>query len=129
MYILRASKQTSRKIKQQFVNLMYIMLLKVYCSSFKACIFNWLIDGRPLVKTKSNNLVKSVCFRMPSMAKTAEILVRNKEVTVWKYTVKSKVQGTWNMKNTVFCWCQNRLAYVMVLVQIHTLLLFEQFIL
>ena len=33
------------------------------------------------------------------------------------------------MENTIsVCWCQNRLTYVMVLVQIHTLLHFEQFI-
>ena len=49
---------------------------------------------------------------------------------MWRYTVKSTVHGKWNMKNAVSAyWCQNRLTYVMVLVQIHTLLHFEQFIL
>ena len=34
-----------------------------------------------------------------------------------------------NMVNTVSaCWCQNRLTYVLLLVQIHRLLHFEQFI-
>ena len=48
------------------------------------------------------------------------------------YSVKvhSEKHSTWNMKNTVsLCWCQNRLTFVMVLVQIHTLLHFGQFIL
>ena len=45
---------------------MYIMLLKVYYSSFSvftACTFDWLINGRSLVKVKLNHLVNSVCFR------------------------------------------------------------------
>ena len=122
-----------RKKKQQFFNLMYIMLLKVYYSSFPvfpACTFDWLIDGRFLVKTKLNHLINSICFWVRSITETAYILVRNTEITVWKWKVKSTVHGTWNMgKKISVCWCQNRLTYVMVLIQIHTLLHFEQFIL
>ena len=134
VYILGASKKTSKKKKQeQFCNLMYIMLLKVCYSSFPACTactFDWLVDGRSLVKTKLNHLINSVYLRVRSITKKAWILVRNTEVTVWKYTAKSIVYGTWNMENTVsVSWCQNRLTYVIVLVQIHTLLHFEQFFL
>ena len=114
---------------------MYIMLLKVYYSSFSAftaCTFDWLIDGRSLVKTKLNHLIKSVCFRVQSITKAAYILVGNTEITVWKCTVKStvRVHGTWIIGHKIaVCWCQNRLTYVMVLAQIHTLLHFEHFIL
>ena len=56
--------------------------------------------------------------------------MRNTEVTAWKYTVKSTVHATWNVENAIsVCWCQNRLTYVMVLLQIPTLLHSEQFIL
>ena len=112
---------------------MYIMLLKVYYSSFSAftaCTFDWLINRRFLVKTKLNHLINSVCFRVRSITKATFILVRNTEIKVWKYTVKSTVHGTWNVENTTsVCWCQNRLICVMVVVQIHTLLHLEQFIL
>ena len=56
--------------------------------------------------------------------------MQNTKITVWKYRVKSTVNGTWNMRNKIsVCGCLNRLTYVMVLIQIHTLLHFEQFIL
>ena len=51
---------------------MYIMLLKVYCSSFStvtAYTFDWLTDGRFLMKTKLNRLINSVCFRVRSITK------------------------------------------------------------
>ena len=76
---------------------MYILLLKVYYSSFPAftaCTFDWLINGRSLVKTKVNHLVNSVCFRVLSITRTAYTLVRNTEVTARKYAVKSTVHGT-----------------------------------
>ena len=41
------------------------MLLKLYYSSFAAftaCMFDWLIDGKSLVKTKLNHLINSVLF-------------------------------------------------------------------
>ena len=44
---------------------MYIMLLKVYYSSFSAvtaCAFNWLIDGRSSLKAKLNGLIKAFSF-------------------------------------------------------------------
>ena len=53
---------------------MYIMLIKVYYSSFSAftaCMFDWLIDGRSLDKTKLDHLINSVCFRVQSVTKTA----------------------------------------------------------
>ena len=62
-----------RKKSNIFLNLMYIMLLKAYYSSFSvftACMFDWLIDGRSLVKTKLNHLINSVCFRVWSITKT-----------------------------------------------------------
>ena len=80
---------------------MYIMLLKIYYSSFSvftASTFDWLIDGRSLVETKFNHLINSVCFRVRLITKTAYILVRNTEVTVWKCAVKSTVHGTWIWK-------------------------------
>ena len=43
---------------------MYIMLVKVYYSSFSAStadMFDWLTDGRSLVKTKLNHLINSIC--------------------------------------------------------------------
>ena len=48
------------------------MLLKIYCSSFStvtACTFDWLTDGRFLMKTKLNRLINSVCFRVRSITK------------------------------------------------------------
>ena len=45
------------------------MLLKAYYSSFSAftaCMFDWLVDGRSLVKTKLNHLINSVGFRVRS---------------------------------------------------------------
>ena len=72
---------------------MYIMLLKVYYSSFSAltaCTFDWLIDGRSLIKTKLNHLINSVCFRVRSIAKTKH----------GNYSVKvhSEKYSTWYMK-------------------------------
>ena len=47
----------------------------------------------------------------------------------WKYTVKNKIHGTWKLSGKYkVCWCQNKLTYLMVLVQIHTSLHFEHFI-
>ena len=46
------------------------MLLKVYCSLFSAvtaCTFDWLLDGRSLIKTKLNRLINNVCFRVQSI--------------------------------------------------------------
>ena len=97
---------------------MYIMLLKVYYSAFSAftaCTSNWLNNDRSLVETKLNRSINSVCLWLRTITKKAEILVQNTEITVWKYTVKTTVHGTWNIANTVSdCWCQNRLAYVML---------------
>ena len=58
--------------KQQFWNLMYIMILKAYCSSFSpvtACTFVWVTDGRSLIKTKSDRLINSVFFRVQLISK------------------------------------------------------------
>ena len=75
--------------KQQFWNLMYIMLLKVYCSSFsavKAYTFDWLTDGQSSIKRNLNRLIKRVCFRVRSI---------NKEI---KWNVHSEKYSTWYMK-------------------------------
>ena len=53
---------------------MYIMLLKVYYSSFSAftaCTFDWLIDVRSLVKTKLNHMINSVWFQVRLITKAA----------------------------------------------------------
>ena len=93
---------------------MYIFkLLKIYYSSFSAftaCTFHSLIDGRSLVKTKLNHLINCVCFRVRSITKTADILMRNTKITTLKNTVKSTVHGTWNMENTrSVCWLRTDL--------------------
>ena len=101
---------------QQFCNLMYIMLLNVYYSSFSAftaCTFDWLIDGRSLVKTKLNHFTNNVCFRVRSITKTVYILVRNTEITVGKYQV---VHEIWKMQyqfanpkiDSLTWWCSSR---------------------
>ena len=101
---------------QQFCNLMYIMLLNVYYSSFSAftaCTFDWLIDGRSLVKTKLNHFTNNVCFRVRLITKTVYILVRNTEITVGKYKV---VHEIWKMQyqfanpkiDWLTWWCSSR---------------------
>ena len=69
------------------------MLLKAFCSSFSAvtgCTFDWLPDGRPLIKTKFNRLINSVCFRVRSITEKAKH---------GNYSVKvhseNTVPGTW----------------------------------
>ena len=79
---------------------MYIMLLKVYCSSFlaiAACTFEWLIDGRSLVKTKLNRLIKSICFRVRSITKKAKhgncrVKVNSDKYRTWYMKVIWKIQ-------------------------------------
>ena len=99
---------------QQLCNLMHIMLLNVYCSSFSAitaCTFDWLIDGRSLVKIYY--FINNVFFRVRSITKTAYILVRNTEITVGKYKV---VHEIWKMqyqfanpkKDWLTWWCSSR---------------------
>ena len=100
---------------------MYTMLLKVYHSSFSAFTaytFEWLINGRSLVKTKflTNHLVDSLCFQVQSITRAVSIQVRKAEVTAWKYTEKSTVHGTWKIQYQVAdakidwlkWWCSSR---------------------
>ena len=113
---------------------MYIMLLKVYHSSFPvftACTFDWLINGRSLVKTKLNHLINSVLLTGAISNKDSiDTGAKHRSYSVKVHSEKSTVHGTWNKGNKILvCWCQNRLTYVMVLVKIQTLLHFGQFIL
>ena len=76
------------------------MLLKIYYSSFSAftaCTFDWLIDGRSLVKTKLNHLINSVCFWGQSITKTDSVDTGAKH---GNYSVKvhNEVYSTWCMK-------------------------------
>ena len=79
------------------------MLIKVYYSSFSAfaaSTFDWLIDGRSLVKTKSKNLINSVCFRVRSITKTAKYWRETRklqcESTQWK--VQYMVHEIWKIQ-------------------------------
>ena len=98
-------RSTSLKIdlkekKQQFLNLTYIMLLKVCCSSFSsitACTFDWMTDGRSLIKTKLNRLVNSVCFRVRSVAEKAKhgnysVKVHSEKYSNWYLKAIWKIQ-------------------------------------
>ena len=79
---------------------MYIMLLKVYYSSFSAftaCMFDWLIDGRSLVKTKLNHLINSACFRQRRYWCATRKL--QWQSTQWK--VQYMVHEIWEMKYQV----------------------------
>ena len=92
-------RSTSFKIglqekEQQLLNLMYIMLLKVCCSSFSAvtaCTFDWLTAGRSLIKTKLNCLINSICLRVWSI--TEKMKHGNYSVKV-----RSEKYSTWYMK-------------------------------
>ena len=51
------------------------MLLQVYCFSFSAvtaCTYDWLTDGRSLIKSKLNRLINNVCFQVRSITKKAK---------------------------------------------------------
>ena len=89
--------------KQRIFYLMYIILLKVYYSSFSAftaCMFDWLIDGRSLVKTKLNHLINSVYFRVRSITKTCRYWCETRklhcESTEWK--AQYMVHEIWEIK-------------------------------
>ena len=100
---------------------MHAILLKVYCSSFPAiadCTFDQGFDW-PMALIRLTN---SICFRVQSITKN-----QNMESAVWKYSVESTMHGTWKQYGNIVyvCWCQNKLAYEIVLiVHIHTLLHF-----
>ena len=67
---------------------MYIILLKVYYSSFSAvtaCMFDWLIDGRSLVKTKLNHLINSVCF---PQHRNYSVKVHSEKYSTWIWEIK-----------------------------------------
>ena len=77
---------------------MYIMLLKVYYSSFSAftaCTFDWLIDGRSLVKTKLNRLINSVCFRVRSITNTVHIVKNDILCLIVLQTLICVIKSTW----------------------------------
>ena len=76
---------------------MYIMLLKVYYSSFSAvtsCSFDWLSDGKFLMKIKLNNLINSVSFLVRSITKKEKhgnysVKVHSEKYSTW-YTLRRK---------------------------------------
>ena len=83
MYILGAppSKYTSKKKSNNFE--IHCML---YCYSFsavKACSFEWLADGKSMIKKKLNRLINSVCFRVQSITKKEKHGVLHCENTQW----------------------------------------------
>ena len=102
MYILEHLLQNKpQRKKQRFWNLMYITLLKVCCSWFSAvmaCKFDWLTDGRSLIKTKLNRLINSVCFPMRSI--TEKVKHGN-----YRVKVHSEKYSTWYMKiiRKIYC--------------------------
>ena len=89
---------------------MYIMLLKVYHYSFSvftACTFDWLINGRSLVKTKSNHLVNSALLTGAISNKDSiDAGAKYGSYRVKVHNEKSTVHGTWNKGNKILvCWC------------------------
>ena len=76
---------------------MYIILLKVYYSSFSvftASSFDWLIDGRFLVKTKLNHLVNSVS----SAINNKDSVDTGAKHGNYSVKVHSENYGTWYVK-------------------------------
>ena len=76
---------------------MYIILLKVYYSSFSvftASSFDWLIDGRVLVKTKLNHLVNSVS----SAINNKDSVDTGAKHGNYSVKVHSEKYSTWYMK-------------------------------
>ena len=91
VYILGAppSKQTSKKQSNSFE--IFCMLYYYSFSAVKARSFEWLTDGKSLIKTRFNRLINSVCFRGRSVTKKEKH---------GNYSVKidSEIYCTWYMK-------------------------------
>ena len=143
MYILGAppSKQTSKKKSSNFE--IYCMLLCYSFSAVTARSFEWLTNGKSLIKTKLNRWIE-LNWNQQRLLSSA---INNKGRETWKlrcenaqwnvqyiihestqWSVKYMVHESY-MENTVeVCWCQNNLTHLMVLVHIHTSLHFEHFI-
>ena len=74
----------------------------MYYSSFSsvtACTYDWLTDGRSLIKAKLNSLINSVCFQVQSTTKKGKhgnYSVKSTTHGTCKYTVESEsgVHGT-----------------------------------
>ena len=77
-----------------------------YCYSFsavKARSFEWLTDGKSLVKTKLNRLINSVCLRVRSITKKEKhgnyiVKIYSEMYSIWYLKVHSEEQNTWYMK-------------------------------
>ena len=78
----------------------------LYCYSFPAVTarsFEWLTDGRFLIKTKLNCLINSVCFRVGSKTKKEQhgnysVQIHSEVCSTWYTKVHCEEQNTWSMK-------------------------------
>ena len=92
------SKQASEKNSSNFK--IYCML---YCYSFsaiRASSFEWLTDGKSLIKTKLNCSIKSVYFRVRAMTEKEKhgnyrAKIHNQTYSRWYMKVNSEEQNTW----------------------------------
>ena len=80
----------------------------LYCHSFSAVIarsFEWLTDGKSLIKTKLNSLINSVCFRVRSITKKEKqgnysLKIHSEMYSTWYMKVHSEEWNRWCMKVT-----------------------------
>ena len=85
---------------------MYEIHCLLYCYSFSAVktrSFESLTDAKPLIKTKLNRLINSVCFRVWSIAKQEKhgnysAKIHSEMYSTWYIKVHSEQQNTWYMK-------------------------------
>ena len=101
----------------------------VYCSSFSALAaytFDWVTDGKSLIKIKWNRFINSVCFQVRSITKKEKygnysVKVHYEKYSkryTWKYAMKSTVHGKWmeyRKYGKSFLLPKYRLTYVMIL--------------
>ena len=78
----------------------------LYCyslSAVKARSFEWLTDGKSLIKTKLNRFINNVCFRVRSMTKKEKhgnysVKIHSEMYSTWYVKAHSEKQNTWYMK-------------------------------
>ena len=124
-------KADLKEKRQQFWNLICIILLKVYCSSFSAytaSTFDWLSDGRSLKKTV-NRLINRICFRVRSITKKVKcrkycVKVHIEKYSPWYLKTIWKIQYKFadDKINWLPGWCYSS-TFIFCLIVLQTLLI------
>ena len=113
-------KSTSLKIDVKEKSNNFEIYCMLYCYSFLAVAarsFEWLADGKSLIKTKLNRLINSVCFLVWSITKKEKngsysVKIHSEMYSTWYMKVHSEDQNTWYKK--VMRKIQYKFAYAKI---------------